>query len=127
MRGADRQWQRRVETAQRIVDRTIRDLPDDVRRHAESLTLALEGVPSKALKDEGLAPDLLGLFSGPSLRDPLDNDLSEPSVTLFLDNLWEFADREWEVFEEEIRTTFLHELGHYLGLDEDGLAERDLD
>ena len=28
---------------------------------------------------------------------------------------------------EEITTTLYHELGHYLGLDEDELRERDLD
>jgi predicted Zn-dependent protease with MMP-like domain len=27
----------------------------------------------------------------------------------------------------EIRTTFLHEVGHFLGLDEDDLIERGLD
>jgi predicted Zn-dependent protease with MMP-like domain len=30
-------------------------------------------------------------------------------------------------FQEEVRRTYLHELGHYLGLDEEALAERDLD
>jgi predicted Zn-dependent protease with MMP-like domain len=30
-------------------------------------------------------------------------------------------------FREEVRRTYLHELGHYLGLDEDDLADRDLD
>jgi len=29
--------------------------------------------------------------------------------------------------DEEVRRTYLHELGHYLGLDEEALAERDLD
>jgi predicted Zn-dependent protease with MMP-like domain len=30
-------------------------------------------------------------------------------------------------FRDEVRTTFLHELGHYLGLDEDELAVRGLE
>jgi predicted Zn-dependent protease with MMP-like domain len=127
MRTADRHWQQCVDVAQRIVDETLRDLPADVRQHADELALVLDDVPSKAMRREGFAPDLLGLFSGRSLRDPLENDISEPTVTLFLDNLWEFADHDWQTFEDEVRTTYLHELGHYLGLDEAGLAERDLD
>ena len=35
------------------------------------------------------------------------------------------ADREW--LAEEIRVTVLHEIGHFLGLDENDLADRDLD
>ena len=31
-----------------------------------------------------------------------------------------------ESFEEEVGITFMHELGHYLGLDEDDLDERGL-
>jgi predicted Zn-dependent protease with MMP-like domain len=50
-----------------------------------------------------------------------------PQIILFLDNLWDFADRDEGVFRQEVRTTLLHELGHYLGLDEDDLTERGLD
>ena len=32
-----------------------------------------------------------------------------------------------KIFRGEVHTTFLHELGHYLGLDEDGLIERGLE
>lgn len=120
-------WQQRSETARRVVDETIRALPDDVRLHAENLALELETVPSEAIRQEGFPRDLLGLFSGRSLRDPQDNALREPSITLFLDNLWAFAGHDWDAFEEEVGTTFLHELGHYLGLDEDDLAERELE
>jgi predicted Zn-dependent protease with MMP-like domain len=42
-------------------------------------------------------------------------------------NLWNFAERNEVVFRKEVRTTLLHELGHYLGLDEDELIERGLE
>ena len=48
-------------------------------------------------------------------------------IILYLDNIWDEADSDEETFLEEVRTTFLHELGHYLGLDEDGLFDRGLD
>ena len=50
-----------------------------------------------------------------------------PQIILFLENLWDFAEGEEEIFREEIHTTYLHELGHYLGLDEDELIERGLE
>jgi predicted Zn-dependent protease with MMP-like domain len=44
-----------------------------------------------------------------------------------LENLRDFAEGDEVIFREEVRTTFLHELGHYLGLDEDELTERGLE
>jgi predicted Zn-dependent protease with MMP-like domain len=46
---------------------------------------------------------------------------------LFLDEIWDEADGDEAVYRDEVRRTYLHELGHYLGLDEDGLAERGLE
>jgi hypothetical protein len=37
------------------------------------------------------------------------------------------ADADEEIFREEVHTTYLHELGHYLGLDEDDLFDRGLE
>jgi len=48
-------------------------------------------------------------------------------IILFLENLWDFAEEDEEFFREEVRTTYLHELGHYLGLNEIDLEERGLD
>jgi predicted Zn-dependent protease with MMP-like domain len=48
-------------------------------------------------------------------------------IILFLNNIWDFAEADEEAYREEIRTTLLHELGHYLGLDELDLEDRDLD
>jgi len=44
-----------------------------------------------------------------------------------LENILEEAEDAGTTFEEEVRRTYLHELGHYLGLDEAALAARDLD
>jgi predicted Zn-dependent protease with MMP-like domain len=41
-----------------------------------------------------------------------------PRIRLFLDNLWDYAEHDRETYREEVRITLLHELGHYLGLDE---------
>jgi predicted Zn-dependent protease with MMP-like domain len=50
----------------------------------------------------------------------------QPQVILFLGNLWDEVEGDVELFLSEVRTTYLHELGHYLGLDEDDLADRGL-
>ena len=78
------------------------------------------------LQADGIEADTLGLFTGPEFADEGNVPLP-PQIILFLDNLWNFAAGNEEIFCEEVRTTFLHELGHYLGLDEDELTERGLE
>ena len=48
-------------------------------------------------------------------------------IILYLENILEECEEAGTGFSEEVRRTYLHELGHYLGLDEDALAARDLD
>ena len=78
--------------------------------------------------DQGFEPDLLGLFEGASRleADPHASD-PPPRIILYLDNLWDLAAGDSAIFTEEVRTTYLHELGHFLGFDEDDLTLRDLD
>ena len=76
---------------------------------------------AQALREgDDLEPDLLGLFEGSSRLDPQAETPDQlPHIRLFLDNLWDFAERDPAVYRDEVRTTLLHELGHYLGLDEE--------
>jgi predicted Zn-dependent protease with MMP-like domain len=78
------------------------------------------------LQADGIEPDTLGLFTGPEFADE-ENVPLPPQIILFLENIRDFAGGSEEFFREEVRTTFLHELGHYLGLDEDELTERGLE
>jgi predicted Zn-dependent protease with MMP-like domain len=50
-----------------------------------------------------------------------------PRIRLFLTNLWYWVEEDEEDFRKEVTTTFLHELGHFLGWEEDDLTERGLD
>ncbi|MBE2179936.1 MAG: metallopeptidase family protein [Chthoniobacterales bacterium] len=113
--------------ARRIVAGIIRRLPEDLRKAAEEVPVCIEDYPDDDLTADGLAPDILGLFVG-SPRHQHDHDPGPPpQILLFLGNILEEADEVGTTFEEEVGRTYLHELGHYLGLDEDALAERDLD
>jgi predicted Zn-dependent protease with MMP-like domain len=70
------------------------------------------------------SPSILGIFRGAPLAqkgsmDPWSHFPS--SIGLFQRNLERMA-RDEEDLREEIRVTLLHEVGHFLGLDEDDLA-----
>ena len=102
-------------------------LPSDLRPQAEALPVVFEPQPRQALLDEGWPDDLLGLFEGDSIDVPASERSPIPTrISLFLENLWDYSEDDEEIYREEIRITYLHELGHYLGLDEGELEERDL-
>ena len=90
--------------------------------------MTFERLPNKAQLRGGIYPDTLGLFVGPefALEETAALPLP-PQIILFLDNIWDQAEADEEIFREEVHTTYLHELGHYLGLDEDDLFDRGLE
>lgn len=119
-------WQQLLSLAQREVESTLAVLPAPVRRQAVPLPVSYEAHPERNPLDDEYDPDLLGLFVGAALDEPDESPLP-PQIILFLENLWEFAEENEEIYREEVRTTYLHELGHYLGLDEIDLEERGLE
>lgn len=113
--------------AQAVVAETLRTLPSDLADLAGTVTVIYEPVPSPALIEEGWEPDILGMFSGQAVGDPQDSGVPlPPQIQLFYENLWEFAEGDEEVFREEVKITYLHELGHCLGLDESEIEARGL-
>ena len=114
----------RQQWAETEVERCLEALPDVLAESARSLPVVFAGVPPD---EAGLDPDILGLFVGDPVREV--GESNEPLVTrieLYLDNLWDFAERSPAVFVEEVRLTYLHELGHFFGWDEDDLERRGL-
>ena len=90
--------------------------------------MTFEHVPNADFVAEGIEPDTLGVFTGPAFGDEVHSASPlPPQIILFLDNLWDFAEADEDTFLDEVHTTYLHELGHYLGLDEDDLFERGLE
>ena len=108
------------------VEATLAALPKPLRERAEKLPVTFERQPNAGLQADGIEADTLGLFTGPEFADE-EYVPMPPQIILFLENLWDLAGGSEKVFREEVRTTFLHELGHYLGLDEDELTERGLE
>ena len=112
--------------AQRVVEDTLAALPEPVRCRAVALPVSYDARPQQGLIDEGYDSDLLGLFVGAPPAEPDECPLP-PHIILFIENIWDFADQDLTTFLAEVRTTYLHELGHYLGLDEIDLENRGLD
>jgi predicted Zn-dependent protease with MMP-like domain len=119
-------WKKLCMVASKEVEATLTALPRPLRERAEKLPVTFERQPNAGLQADGIEPDTLGLFTGAEFVEEESVPLP-PHIILFLENLRDFAEGDEVTFREEVRTTFLHELGHYLGLDEDELTERGLE
>jgi len=114
--------------ASEAVAAAMRELPAEVRKAAGAVAVHVEAAPAADVLADGFEPDILGLFSGSPAGTELSADnLEPPRIFLYTANLWDYAERDVGTFREEVRLTFLHELGHFLGWDEDQVAERGLD
>jgi len=110
------------------VEAILAELPEPLREKAKALPVTYARRPNAAQRHDGIEADTLGLFLGSGFADEESAALPLPAqIVLFLDNIWALAEEEGERFDEEVRTTYLHELGHYLGLDEDDLLDRGLE
>jgi predicted Zn-dependent protease with MMP-like domain len=113
--------------AETVVREVIASLPDDLRALADGVPVFFETDITPHWLRDGVEPDSLGLFSGPSRTDSDVFECPEaPAITLFLRNLRDYCAEEGLSFEEEVRVTYLHEFGHYLGLEEGDMAARRL-
>jgi len=103
-------------------------LPDAFREHLAKVVLIVEELPSDELLHEEsppLDPELLGLFAGVAIDGHSyfsTGGEPPPRIYLFKRNL-ERTVTEAEQLTEQIRVTLYHELGHYLGLDEEELGD----
>jgi predicted Zn-dependent protease with MMP-like domain len=119
-------WEKLCDIALSEVEQTLAALPEPLRAGAEKLPVIFERQPNAELQAEGIEADTLGLFTGAEFVEENDVPLP-PQIILYLQNIFDVAETDEKHFREEVRTTFLHELGHYLGLDEDDLTERGLE
>lgn len=123
-----RLWDRLVGLAEAEVRRTLDRLPTRLKEEAEALPVTFESRPNRALVRDGIQPDTLGLFVGEDFaQEGVSAEPLPAQIILFLDNLWEEAAEDERDFRIEVQKTYLHELGHYLGLNEHELELRDLE
>jgi predicted Zn-dependent protease with MMP-like domain len=114
------------------VEDALARLPEQVRRYLSNVAITVEDLPSDddlLAADPPLSPSILGIFRGPPYgrHDAVDPWTHLPSsIALFQRNLERFARSRADLI-EEIGITLVHEVGHFLGLDEEELYARGLD
>jgi predicted Zn-dependent protease with MMP-like domain len=109
--------------AEAEIARLTKRLPADIRTALQDLPVHLQARPDSDIAAE-LGDDLLGLFSGETLHERGETLLpTPPQIHLYLENIRDEAGNDPTLFREEVRITLLHELGHYLGWDEDAMEQ----
>lgn len=121
------------DTVAEVITEVVAELHPSLQRYLGDVPILVDEVPDEdtlSSFDPPMGPaDLLACFSGPSLneRSGLAPWTTLPAtITLYRRNLARIA-RDHEELVKELRITLLHEIGHFLGLDEEDLAERGLD
>ena len=105
-----------VAKVERMVGEAIRTLPEPLRSAAEELLIVVDGARRTGL---------YGLFDG-APRGAGDAEALPPRITIYARALAaDFPSRA--ELTSEVRKTLVHEIGHYLGLDESDLASRGLE
>ena len=109
-------WAELKAAAQKVIEATIAQFPPEVQSEAQKVPYLFE----PECKDD---PDILGTYG-----HFVPGEVSEANgpIILYLATIADFCDEDGEDFDEEVRLTYLHELGHHLGWDEGELEERGL-
>ena len=114
---------REILRVERLVAETLRTLPDPLRAAADELILVVEA--GGAARD-GTGDEIYGLFDGVSRGERSGYGDPPARITLYARTL--VADfLSDEELAREVRRTVVHEIGHYLGLDEEDLQRRGLE
>lgn len=113
----------------REVRKAARKLPRQFRQCLDRVPVVVHDLPEKSLSDGAdpgeVGPDILGLFDGIPLPETAEFDLPQlrpNTIYLFQRNL-ERAAKDRDDLVEQIRITLWHELGHYLGFEEEDMDD----
>jgi predicted Zn-dependent protease with MMP-like domain len=112
----------------RLVEKEVDSLPSPFRERMENVEIVIEDEPTdEQIASAGLDPeqdDLFGLYEGTPLPERgHDFAMALPDrIILFYLPLVETFDDEHELA-REIRTTVIHEVAHFFGLDDDEIED----
>ncbi len=105
------------------VDESIANLPRSIRERIDGVSVAIEDFPAVELvRGERISPQTLGLFMGVPRTEAMltEQRVDLDRILLFKKNLEKICQDEEDLI-DQIQITVRHEVGHYLGLDEDDL------
>ena len=105
------EWDRLQRAASLELERCQRRLPGPLRERLKACRLVLEEFCEWDRQ-------CLGVFEGLPVYQQAAEPSQLPQIRLFLGALWEFSGRNPREFRVQVSITLLHELGHFLGLDE---------
>jgi len=111
----------------KAVERAVAGIPEEIRRHLDNVVISVKKRPSREMLAQlDLPPgeEPLGFYWGASLMErsffsPVDYP---DTIFIFQDPLQDMCDTA-DQLEEEIRITVVHEIAHFLGMNEDRLDE----
>ena len=108
-----------------ILDEVLESLPDVIRDAVTDVPVVVEAKPTAAMADPAphISPEVLGLFVGTPVGEKLRGPSGYGDVVLLFQRNLERSGRSRDEVAKEIRITLLHEYGHYLGFDEEGLDD----
>lgn len=114
-----------------LVHRALRDVPSPFREQLKQVDIVVKRRPSRNdLVEAELAPDesMYGLYRGIPLteRDGGYSMVAPDVIDIYQEPLEEDFPEEAELI-AEIRTTVLHELAHFFGIDDDRLHALGMD
>jgi len=107
-----------------IAEQALGELPDRARELLRDIPIVVAEQPAESDVDAGVDPRSLGLFSGAAYpdRSHLGGQPGLTQILIFRRNLERMVASDDEL-REEVRTTLLHETGHFFGMDDGELGE----
>jgi hypothetical protein len=105
--SSEDEWRRDVLLAKSAVENTISKMPTPLRVEA-----CCVGYQFWKTRDDPRGPDCLG-----------DYCRSIPQIRLFLSTIKEQCSQNGDEFSKLVVTTYLHEIGHHLGMEESHLED----
>lgn len=106
----------------RVVRRAVKRIPAEIREHMVNVLISVRKRPSREmLRQMGIPPgdSPLGLYTGASLAERSETypPLYPDTILIFQEPLEEMCDTKEEL-EEQIEITVVHEIAHFIGMDE---------
>jgi predicted Zn-dependent protease with MMP-like domain len=109
---------------EKLVNQAIDELPAEFREKLENVVVIVEDQPSEELLEEMEIPPgdtLFGLYEGTPLTERgFQTPLHPDRIWIFQVPIEEECETEDEI-REEIKTTIVHEVAHFFGLDDEYL------
>jgi predicted Zn-dependent protease with MMP-like domain len=112
---------------EKLIRESIGELPEEFRERLQNVAIIVEDYPSEELKKQmDLSPDdtLFGLYEGVPLteRGFFEQPLYPDRILIFQRALEDECDSPDEL-KDEVKTTLVHEVAHFFGIDDEYLEE----